>query len=689
MPEENGPTGKVDFPLWISAGGESEEVLSMHDHGAKAGANYREANLHKILLIGNPNVGKSALFGLLTGTYVTVSNYPGTTVEVTYGNAVLNKARTLVIDTPGVNSLVPMSEDEKVTRDMLLSDRADVVVQVADTKNLRRGLLITLQLAEMAVPFILDLNMDDEARSRGIIIDQEKLSQLLGVEVVKTVAIRRSGIDKLLKGIQSPRPSPIEVRYDDAIEGAIRDISALLPDANIAQRAIALMVLSGDESLKGWLHTNLQDHIVADIEKIRQTTQSRFNNSLGYLINQRRMKMADEILAQVLSLHEAGKRSAIAFHLGKWSMHPVYGLPILLAVLYLVYQFVGVFGAGDAVKFLEETVFGKYLNPWASKIVHFAIPVPFIQELLIGDYGLFTMAITYAIAIVLPIVGFFFIAFSFLEDSGYLPRLAVMVNRIFKIMGLNGKAVLPMVLGLGCDTMATLTTRILETKKERILVTLLLALGVPCSAQLGVILGLVSGISGWATSIWVFTLISVMLLVGYLAAKVIPGEPSDFVLELPPIRVPQVTNILIKTLARVQWYLKEAVPLFILGTFILFVSHKVGALAFIQKVTDPIVVHFLGLPSRAAEAFVIGFLRRDYGAAGLFVLAKEGLLDPIQIVVSLTVMTLFVPCIANFFMMVKERGMRTALYMSAFIFPFAFGVGGALNWTLRALQVKL
>lgn len=668
---------------------ESEKVPSMHDHGSKEEITNRDANLRKVLLIGNPNVGKSALFGLLTGTYVTVSNYPGTTVELTYGNAVLNKARTLVIDTPGVNSLVPMSEDEKVTRDMLLSDRSDVVVQVADTKNLRRGLLITLQLAEMAVPFILDLNMDDEARSRGIIIDQEKLSKLLGIEVVKTVAIRRSGIDKLLKGIQHPRQSPADVRYDDAIEGGIRDIAALLPEANIARRSIALMVLSGDESLKDWLHANLQDHIVADIEKIRQEVQAKYNNSLGYLINQRRIKKADEILAQVLSLHEAGKSSAIAFHLGKWSMHPVFGIPILLAVLYLVYQFVGVLGAGDAVKFLEETVFGKYLNPWAAKIVHFAIPVPFIQELLIGDYGLFTMAITYAIAIVLPIVGFFFIAFSFLEDSGYLPRLAVMVNRVFKIMGLNGKAVLPMVLGLGCDTMATLTTRILETKKERILVTLLLALGVPCSAQLGVILGLVSGMSGLATAIWMFTLLSVMLLVGYLAAKVIPGEPSDFVLELPPIRLPQFTNILVKTLARVQWYLKEAVPLFILGTFILFVGHKVGALAYIQKVTDPIVVHFLGLPSRAAEAFVIGFLRRDYGAAGLFMLAKEGLLDPIQIVVSLTVMTLFVPCIANFFMMVKERGMRTAMYMSAFIFPFAFGVGGALNWMLRALQVKL
>jgi ferrous iron transport protein B len=661
----------------------------MHNHGSRSGERHRDSPLDKVILIGNPNVGKSALFGLLTGKYVTVSNYPGTTVEVTYGNATLNKTRAIVIDTPGVNSLVPMSEDEKVTRDILLTDKAGVVVQVADTKNLRRGLLITIQLAEMGVPFILDLNMDDEAKSRGIFIDQERLSGILGIEVVKTVAIRKSGIDKLLKDIQHPRPSAIEVRYDDAIEGGVRDVAALLPLSYIAGRSLALMILAGDESLKGWLHANLQDHVITEIEKIRQDVQSKFHNSLGYLINQRRMKKADEVLAQVMTRYESGKGSAIAFQVGKLSMHPLYGIPILIAVLYAVYQFVGVLGAGTVVNFLEKTVFGQYLNVWTAKIVHYILPVPFLQELIIGDYGLVTMALTYAIAIVLPIVGFFFFAFGILEDSGYLPRLAVMVNKVFKIMGLNGKAVLPMILGLGCDTMATLTTRILETKKERLLVTFLLALAVPCSAQLGVVLGMVSGISAFATILWLGTMVGVMFLVGYLAAKTLPGEPSDFVLELPPIRVPQVTNILIKTLARVQWYLKEAVPLFILGTFILFTADKLGALLYIQKLADPIVVGLLGLPSKATDALVIGFLRRDYGAAGLFMLAKGGMLDPIQTVVSLVVVTLFVPCIANFFVMVKEQGIKAALYMVAFIFPFAFAVGGAMNWVLRTFKVAL
>jgi len=315
------------------------------------------------------------------------------------------------------------------------------------------------------------------------------------------------------------------------------------------------------------------------------------------------------------------------------------------------------------------------------------VPIPILQEFLVGPYGIFTMALTYAIAIVLPIVSFFFIIFGLMEDSGYLPRLAVMTNKIFKKMGLNGKAILPMVLGLGCGTMATMITRILDAEKDRTLVTLLLALGVPCSAQLGVILGMFSGLPPLYFLIWIILILGILIIVGYLASLIIPGESSDFILEVPPLRIPQLANVMVKTLARIEWYLKEAVPLFILGTLILFLFHQTKVLALLEKVASPLVVYLLGLPAKVTEAFIIGFLRRDYGAAGIFVLAKEGKLNPHQILVSLVTLTLFIPCIAQFFMMVKERGLKKSLWISAVVFPIAFGIGGMLNFLLKIFRL--
>jgi ferrous iron transport protein B len=365
-------------------------------------------------------------------------------------------------------------------------------------------------------------------------------------------------------------------------------------------------------------------------------------------------------------------------------MHPVWGIPVLLLVLAFMYEFVGVFGAGTSVDFLEEVVFGTYVTPWARRVTALAFtPGGLVFDLLVGPYGMITMAFTYAIAIVLPIVSFFFIFFSFLEDSGYLPRLAVMVDRIFRMMGLNGKAVLPMVLGLGCDTMATMTTRILETKKERMIVTLLLALGIPCSAQLGVILGMLGSVSVGATVLWTVIVLIVLFVVGFLASKVLPGQTSDFILEIPPMRMPQLSNMALKTLVRVEWYLKEAVPLFIIGTFILYVLDKTNGLAAMQAAASPVVVTLLDLPAEAANAFIIGFLRRDYGAAGLLAMQRDGMLDNIQVVVSLVTMTLFVPCIANLLMIVKERGLKAAIWMSVFIFPFAVLVGAIVNFLIR------
>jgi ferrous iron transport protein B len=297
------------------------------------------------------------------------------------------------------------------------------------------------------------------------------------------------------------------------------------------------------------------------------------------------------------------------------------------------------------------------------------------------------MALSYAIALILPVVGTFFLVFGVLEDSGYLPRLAVMMNRGFSAMGLNGKAVLPMVLGLGCDTMATLTTRVLETKKERVIVTLLLALGVPCSAQLGVILGITSQIGTVAILWWVGTILLVLFLVGWLSSLLLPGRRSDFILELPPLRMPRLKNILLKTVARIEWYLKEAVPLFFLGTFILFLLDRTGALTPVTWAAAPIVTDWLALPEEATPAFLIGFLRRDYGAAGLSDLWRQGLLSPRQAVVALVTITLFVPCVANFFIMIKERGLRTGVLMFLFIFPFAFLVGGLVNIVMNVLGV--
>lgn len=657
----------------------------MHNHGSMKEKGIE--NLPKILLVGNPNVGKSVIFGYLTGRYVTVSNYPGTTVEVSRGKAYINRKAYSVVDTPGVNSLLPMSEDEEVTRNILLNERHNRIVQVADTKNLTRSLLISIQLAEMELPFLLDLNLYDEALSRGISIDTDRLSDILGVEVISTVATRRAGMDGLAGGIESPRHSKFKISYDDEIERGISEIVALLPETNISGRSLALMLIAGDETLTEWLNENLGKEKLHKIEDIRRGLQAAYRRPLGYVINSRRMRKAERIADEVFTTARVEKRGFRHF-LGNMMMHYIWGIPVLMAVLYMMYLFVGDFGAGTSVDFLEEELFGRFINPWSTKLVETLMPFEFLRDFLVGEYGLITMALSYAIAIVFPIVGTFFIAFSILEDSGYLPRLAVMVNRIFRLMGLNGKAVLPMVLGLGCDTMATLTTRILDSRKDRIIVTLLLALGVPCSAQLGVILGMLGNVSLDAMMVWLGVVLGVLFLVGFLASKVLPGDPSDFIYELPPIRFPQIKNIFFKTVARIDWYLKEAVPLFILGTFVLFTLDRMKVLKAIEDIASPVIVTFLGLPPKAAEAFLIGFLRRDYGAAGLYALQKDGLMDPLQTVVSLVTMTLFIPCIANLFMIIKERGVKTAVWMSLFILPFALLVGGTLNFVLRAIGAE-
>ncbi len=642
----------------------------------------------KIALIGNPNVGKSVVFGVLTGTYAQVSNYPGTTVEVTRGAGKINKQSVEFIDTPGTNSLIPLSEDEQVTRDILLNEPIKSVLQVGDGKNLKRTLMLSLQLAEVGIPFVLNLNMMDEMQQAGISINQEKLGEILNIKVNGTVAVRKVGTGKIDKLLSEATKSDYRIKYSNEIEKAISEICDLLDDPPIKKRALALMLMVEDKSLWNLVTKNLDDLSLTSLNEVIFNLENKLSKPVNVVLTEIRYKHVEKIFAQVVT-KENDRRNSVNLWLDKYVTHPFWGIPFLLIIMFIVYEFVGVFGAGTAVDFFENVLFGEYINPGVVWIFEKFIPIPIIQELFVGQYGIVTMALAYGFAIVLPIVTTFFIIFSILEDSGYLPRLALLVNRFFKILGLNGKAILPMVLGLGCDTMATMTARILETRKERILVTLLLALGVPCSAQLGVILGMTALISWKATVLWIGAVSVVMILVGFLSSKLLPGKQSDFILELPPLRLPQLSNIIVKTLARIEWYLKEVIPIFIIGTLILFVLDKTQLILWIEKVSAPIVQNLLGLPAKATEAFLIGFLRRDYGAAGLFNLANQGLLDANQIVVSVVTITLFMPCIANLLMIIKELGWKVALWMSLFIIPFAFLVGGIINHTLNLFGIVL
>jgi ferrous iron transport protein B len=577
-----------------------------------------------------------------------------------------------------------------VTRDILLNERPERVVHVGDSKNLTRTLSITLQLAEMGLPTVLCLNMEDEASDRGITVEIKRLAEVLGVDVVSTVAPERRGIGALREAMGSDacRVPALSVDYGPRIEDYAAQMQDLLPpETPIGRRSLALMLLSGDHTLKPWLTATLEAAVVEEIEDLRARCRRELGD-VGTQISQTRARRAGELAASVTS-RVTEQKGSLAATFGHASMHPVWGLPILLGVLYVVYQFVGVLGADILVGLLEEVVFGEYLNPMFAYAVKTVVPTAFLRDMLVGEYGVITMALTYAIGIILPITTTFFIAFSILEDSGYLPRLAIMSNRIFNIMGLSGKAVLPMVLGLGCGTMAVMTTRVLDTKRDRIIATFLLALAVPCAAQLGVIMGVLGGVSGRALAVWTLAIVALLMVTGWLAARIVPGEKSDFFLEIPPIRVPRARNIVLKTYNRALWYLKEAVPLFVYGTLALFALDKIHLLGVIEQALSPVIVGVLDLPVEATSAFLIGFFRRDYGAAGLYALSEQGLLDPVQTVVSLVTITLFVPCLAHFLMMIKERGAQTAFAMLAIIVPTAVLTGGALNWALRTFHIAL
>ncbi|MGM0404629.1 MAG: ferrous iron transport protein B [Thermoplasmatota archaeon] len=623
------------------------------------------------VLVGNPNVGKSVIFSSLTGKYRDVSNYPGTTVEVSLGDTRIGTKKETIIDTPGAESLTPISEDEKVTRDIILGSDPNRIIQVADAKNLKRAIMLFLQISEFDIPTVLNLNMMDEAKSRLIDIDHEGLSDELNVPVFPTVAPEHRGTSALKKGLPKAKIPDVRADYPREIEEALSELKSIF-----GNRGTALLFLSSPGEMRDFIDEKIGEKERKKAEEILNRLHRKFSHDLSYIITLAIRRKAEEIVSKYIS-KEKIEKTTFKEKINDLTMKPLTGIPIFIGVVFLLYQFVGFIGAQVLVDFFEGIIFGEYINPYIKDFIYESMGRNFASRILVGEFGVITVGLTWAIALILPIITTFFLAFSILEDVGYIPRLAAMADKGFRRVGLNGKAVLPMVLGFGCDTMATLTTRVLDTKKERIIATTMLALGIPCSAQLGVLFAIMATLPFYYFFVWAGIIFSQLLFVAWAASKILPGGRGDFIMELPPLRIPKWDNVLRKTYYKVAMFFKELVPLFILGTFLISVANLTGILDILVNGLEPVVVSWLGLPSETSIAFILGFLRRDFGAAGI--LDLSGSLTHVQMLVAVVSITLFVPCVANVLVIIKERGIKTALAIIAFVIPFAFFVGGVIN----------
>ena len=638
----------------------------------------------RVALVGNPNVGKSVLFNALTGSYVTVSNYPGTSVEVSRGSAVIADGTWEVIDTPGMYAVHTITEEERVAREILLNEKPDVVLHVLDARNLERMLAMTIQLIEAGLPVVLVVNIMDEAERMGLSFDLHLLQQRLGIPVIAAATARKRGIDEIRNAIAELGQScGLPIRYSRLLEGDIVELTRLMEGEYVlSRRALALLMLQGDDEVTGIVaRGESSERYAALTQKVREIAFER-RESFHLDLSMERKEIVTRLVRGVIRLPDT-QREGWGNRLSRLTVRPLTGIPLLLLTLYFgLYQFVGVFGAGTLVDLLEGTVFEGWFNPWITGLITSWIPWWWLQELLVGEYGVITLGLRYAVGIILPIVTTFFIFFSVLEDGGYLPRLALLADRGFKWFGLSGRSVIPMVLGFGCSTMATMVTRTLETVRERIIATLLLALAIPCSAQLGVILALLSQTPG-ALLVWSACMLLLFGFVGVVAGKLLPGEAPMFYMELPPMRMPQLSNVFTKTYTRLVWYFLEILPLFIFASVLLWLGKITNGMERLVTLLNPLM-NSIGLPRDAAVAFIFGFFRRDYGAAGLYDLQTKGLLDVRQLTVAAVTLTLFIPCVAQFLMMLKERGWKVSLAIFLLVSVIAFGSGYLLNRLLLA-----
>lgn len=668
-----------------------------NDRGQSNGASQGNSQkIQSIVLAGNPNVGKSVIFNALTGSDADVSNYPGTTIDIARGHLGIDE----LADTPGIYGVSSFNDEERAARKMILA--ADIVINVVSAITLERDLFLTVQLVEMGKPLILVINQWDEAKHRGITIDLNRLSEEFGVEVLTCVAVKDEGIEEIKAAVAKARQGKIRPELLELIEPII---SQSTPTVEITQ-AMAVLIVEGDEPTATACGVTVTSHR-AEIYSFRR----KFVNDLVEV-----------------AVVQSGSTRSFSNKLGKLLLHPVWGSAISFAVCYLIfYQMLGVWIAGNLVDFTEKQTMKVYYEPNIRRLAANVFPntikigdrkfdfpqgtakdqalsneldqainaktVPAdeiefnfwsyhnilgaLGNIFVGEYGLATLTVTYLIGLLMPLVIGFYLGLSLLEDSGYLPRLAVLVDRMMNKIGLNGRAIIPLILGLGCVTMATITTRLLTTRREKIIATALLGVAIPCSAQLGVVSGTLARAGGGAAwAVYLFVVIGILAITGVLLNMVLPGKSQGLMIDLPPMRLPRLDNVLRKTWKKSWNFLVDATPMFFLAGFVVTLAQMIGLLDLIIKVLQPIVVNWLNLPNdpRIPTTFILGIVRRDFASFGLADVA----LTPVQAVTAMIVITLFVPCIATVGVMIKERGMKIALSIWFGSWAAAFAIGGVL-----------
>jgi ferrous iron transport protein B len=710
----------------------------------------KKSKNHKILLIGNPNVGKSAVFQALSGEYVEVSNYPGTTVELSQASFSDNQ---VLIDTPGVYGISAFNDEERITKEAVQKlEPEDIVLNVISAITLKRDLFLTLHLIDLKIPFILVINQIDEARKKKIELKVEKLEKILGLEVFTVSALTGEGITELKERLQKD----IQPKLGNSSPELAAQISKiqlskmhLLESDSISKRDEK--DLSQEIALNSFDKLMLLEEDSQTLEKYSRKRYSYPSNYPNGLWNKqkiytKRRERVDRLIDGIVQ--EVHQESPLHNQLNAFLIHPFWGTCFAICVsFFFLYQVLGVWVAGDLVNLIEKEGFEKYWNPNIQKLVAQVVPVEMqvlkdgeahsyvferglianqnnkqkdineltknmgkdssikyvfspadlidkpgertelkqtiwssIGTILAGKYGLLTLTITYLLGVLLPLVWFFYLSWALFEDSGYLPRLSVLADGFFRKIGLNGRGIIPLVLGLGCVTMAMVTTRLMTNKREQLIMMILLAIAVPCSAQLALIQGLLvkmGGLNGWL--IWVGVILSVLCLCGFLANKLLPGIPTPLIMDLPPLRIPRLNNLILKANQKSWFFLKESGIAFFWASAAITIFQVTGILHLIIEGLKPLISGILHLPKEVALSFLLGMVRRDFGAFGLLDLP----LNNIQIVTACVTLTLFVPCIATLGVMIRERNAKTAFgiwFLSWFI---GFGVGGLLTRVLE------